>query len=79
MKDISKCKLWVFSDASHANLKGGASQFGYVIFLVDEVGTANVIKWTSKKISRVVKSTLASETLALLEAAENAYFLKRLL
>ena len=79
LRNIRKCKLWVFSDASHANLKGGASQFGYVIFLVDEEGNSNVVKWMSKKISRVVKSTLAAETLALLEAAENAYFLKRLL
>ena len=38
-----------------------------------------MIKWNSKKIPRVVKSSLAAETLALLEAADNAYFLKRLL
>lgn len=79
LKNLKKCKFWVYSDASHANLKGGASQFGFVIFLVDEEGSANVVKWVSKKISRVVKSTLAAETLALLDAAENAFFLKSML
>ena len=80
LKDLKKqCKLVVFSDASHANLKGGASQFGYVVLIVDDTGTTNVIKWASKKISRVVKSTLAAETLALIEAAQNAFFIKCLL
>lgn len=79
MKNLAACKLWAFSDAAHANLKGHASQLGYVIFLVDDNGCANVIKWCSKKISRVVKSSLAAETLALLETADNAFFLKRLL
>ena len=45
---------------------------------MDKYGNANPLKWQSKKISRVVKSTLAAETLALLEAAETAYYLKRL-
>ena len=71
LKNLKKCKFYVFSDASHANLKGGASQFGFVIFLVDEEGNANVLKWASTKVSRLVKSALAAETLALLEAAEN--------
>ena len=80
LKDLTRsCKLVVFSDASHANLKGGASQFGYVVLLVDHTGTTNIIKWVSKKISRVVKSTLAAETLALMEAAQNAFFIKCLL
>ena len=79
LSDLSKCKLVVYCDASYANLKGDASQSGYVIFLVDGSGNANVLKWQSKKISRVVKSTLAAETLALLDAAETGYYLKRLI
>ena len=78
LADLANCKIWVFSDAAHANLKNYASQLGFVLFLVDNHGNANHIKWCSKKISRVVKSSLAAETLALLEAADNAYFFKRL-
>lgn len=77
--NMMKCKLIVYCDASYANLKGDASQSGYIIFLVDETGNANVLKWKSGKISRVVKSTLAAETLALLDAAETGYYLKRLI
>ena len=79
LTDIGKCSIVVYSDASHANLKGSASQAGYVMFLVDSAGKANTLKWQSKKISRVIKSTLAAETLALLEGAENAYFVKQLM
>ena len=79
LTDIGKCSIVVYSDASHANLKGSASQAGYVMFLVDSAGKANILKWQSKKISRVIKSTLAAETLALLEGAENAYFVKQLM
>ena len=52
---------------------------GRVIFLVNDSGNTNVLKWQSKKISRVVKSTLAAETLALLDAAETGYYIKRLI
>ena len=77
--NLNSCNLWAFSDAAHANLKDQGSQLGYVIFAVDRAGNANLVKWCSKKISRVVKSSLAAETLALLEAVDNAYFIKRLL
>ena len=79
LQNVYNCELWVFSDAAHANLKNEASQLGYVILLVDERGTTNLIKWNSKKISRVVKSSLAAETLALLEAADNAFYIQKLL
>ena len=31
--DIKKARISAFSDASHANLKGGSFQGGYIIFL----------------------------------------------
>ena len=78
MKHLENQTIVVHSDASHANLKGEGSQAGYVIFIVDKTGNANILKWQSKKISRVVKSSLAAETLSLLEAAETAFYLKQL-
>ena len=54
-------------DAAHANLEGGASQQGHLILVVHASITncrvpVSVLSWQSKKIKRVVRSSLASET-----------------
>ena len=54
------------------------SQEGHAIFLVDLAGTTNLIRWKSKNINRVCQSTIAAETMVLLEAADTAFFLKLL-
>ena len=77
--DLKDCSLIVFSDASHSSRTKEISQGGYVIFIVDKNNNSNVIKWQSKKITRTCKSTIAAETMALLDAAEAAYWIKRLL
>ena len=40
-----------------------------MLFVVDNVGNRNPLMWTSKRIKRLVKSTLAAETLSLVETA----------
>ena len=62
--DLSQTKLVVFTDASFNNLGNGGSQGGHVVFLVGTNGKHAVLAWKSKKLKRVVKSTLAAETLA---------------
>ena len=74
--DVKGVELISFSDASPGNLKDGASQGGHIIFLVSKNGNYSPISWQSKKIWHVVKSTLAAETLALQEGAENCYILR---
>ena len=69
--------LAVFDDTSFRNLLGRGSEGGFIVFLVDNVGNSNPIIWASKRIKRVVKSTLAAETLSLVEAAENAFLLAK--
>ena len=59
-----------FSDASFGNLANGGSQGGYLIFATDYEGNRCLIAWQSRCVRRVVKSTIAAETLALLDAAE---------
>ena len=54
-------------DAAHANLEGGASQQGHLILAVHASVTncrvfVPVLSWQSKKIKRVVRSSLAAET-----------------
>ena len=53
-------------DAAHANLEGGASQQGHLIVAVHASITnchvpVSVLSWQSKKIKRVVSSSLAAE------------------
>lgn len=71
-------KMVVFSDASFANLSDGGTQGGHFIVLMGENGQFCPISWQSKRIKRVVRSTLAGETLAMSEGIDNAIFLSTL-
>ena len=50
-----------------------------MIFLSDDDGNCCPIHWQSRKIKRIVKSTLAAECLGLQEASECAFYLKTVL
>ena len=80
LNDLTNCKLLVYSDASHGNLPNGVSSAGgFIIFIGDNEGNVCPLYWESKKIRRVVKSTLAAETLAASDAIDNAYYLSEIL
>ena len=79
MEELGNCYLECFSDASFANLVGSGSQGGFIIFLRDGGGKRCPLYWQSRKIRRVVKSTLSAEALALLECAETAVYLANIL
>ena len=70
--------LQCYSDASFANLSDCGSQGGLIVFLADSKGHRCPIMWKSRRIRRVVKSTLAAETMALLEAAESGCYIGRI-
>ena len=72
LEDIENLRIAVYADASLANLPDGGSQAGYLVFLVDRLGKAALIDWKSSKIRRVVRSTLAAETLAMADAVDAA-------
>ena len=69
--------ILVFSDASFGNVKNGGSQGGFIVFLADEALNLSPICWNSKRMKRVVRSTLAAEALALLEALDSATFFRQ--
>ena len=75
IKDIENSKLVVYSDASFGNLDLGGSQGAYVIFIVNQQNNAALIAWKSHRIKRIVRSTLAAETLALSDAVDFAYMI----
>src|SRR6266536_1720458 len=63
--NIYSLNLIVFTDASFANNKDLSSQIGFVIVLMDQNWTVNIIHWSSIKCKRVTRSVLASELYAL--------------
>ena len=67
----------MYSDASLGNLNGCDSCGGHLLFLVDDKNRGSIIAWHSGKLKRVVKSTLASETKALLAGVEEALYLRK--
>ena len=77
--NIAEASLVVFSDASHKILADGNSQGGFIVFLQGINGKFSPLVWTSHRLKRVVKSAMAAETIALLEAAEHAMLLKTVL
>ena len=72
-------KLVIYADASHGNLCDGGSQSGYLIFLVGENRKSSLINWQSKRIKRVVRSSLAAETLALSDAIDDGVYISELI
>ena len=79
MENLMQCKLVAYSYASYNNLENGSSQGGFCIFLQHSNGNLSLIMWQSKKIRQMVKSTMAAETLALVDAAEASCWLSNLI
>lgn len=76
---LDTLKIVTFTDASLANLNDGAgSTQGAVIWVMDSTGKCCPLWWYSKKIKRVVRSTLAAEALSLQEGLESSYYFRHL-
>ena len=76
---IKQMRLALFCDASYANLSDGASSAGgFIVFLVGENQVSCPLAWKANKIKRVVRSTLAAETLSLVEGLDTAFYLGHL-
>ena len=77
--NVELCSIIFFSDAAFTNLKNGSSLGGFIIFLYKSDKNYGPVLWKSRKIQRVVKSTLATETLAMEEASEKWYIIQSML
>ena len=65
MGDLSTDKFVCFNDSSFGNLcDAGGSQGGYIIFLEGQNGNCSPLMLQSKKLRRVVRSTMAAESLS---------------
>lgn len=71
--------LCVYTDASHANLPDGVSSaMGCLVFVIGQGGASCIVSWRANKIKRVVRSTLAAETMALQQGLEEAIYIRSL-
>ena len=71
--------LVLYSDASLGNLYDGGSQGGQFICIKGENDRISPICWSSKRIRRVVRSTLAAEAIACADGLDMSLFLSVLL
>ena len=76
--NLGKPEDITISDATHASLASGASQGALIIFLSGN-GRVAPIMWQSKKLNRITKSPLASETMELAEAADAGFLISAML
>ena len=76
IEDLQNVSLVYFIDASFENLKCGGSQGGLLVILQGRNGKYMLLAWQSRKLKRVVKSTLTGETLALQQVIEAAIMIK---
>ena len=80
LESLEGMDLLLYTDASHANLSDRfSSAGGYIIFLKGKNGKICPVSWRSSKIKRVVKSTLATEALSLVEGLDACYFVRSIL
>jgi hypothetical protein len=74
--DCDYLRLVAYADASFHNCYDDSSQLGYIIVLADASDTCAIIHYSSHKSKRVTRSTMAAETLAFVDAFDNAYILR---
>merc|ERR1712098_501740 len=79
--DPNNWMLICYTDAALGNLNNGVdSTGGHILLLCNKLSEkCATLDWQSNKIKRVVKSTLAAETLSLLDGLENSIFVKDLI
>ena len=77
--DLKSIKIVIYADASYGNLHDGGSMGGHIVFLSDINGACAPISWASKRIARVVRSTLAAETLSAVDAMDSAHLTLQIL
>ena len=81
MENLENCDIVCYSDAALGNLNDGTSSTGgYIVFLRDRTSNKScVIDWQSNKIKRVVNSTLAAESLALIDGIHASLLVRELI
>ena len=62
--ELSDWRIIAFTDASLCNINNGTgSTVAFIVWLVESQGKCCPLSWHANKIKRVVRSTIAAETL----------------
>jgi len=81
--DMGDTKDWIlvaYSDAATKKIDNAFSVAGHIVFLVNKAtNQATTLTWSSKKIERVVNSSLGAETIAMTKLIGTVYFIKEIL
>ena len=78
--DVNGWKVVIFTGASLFNINDGTgSTGGHKVWLVDRHGKCCPLSWHANKIKRVVRSTIAAETLSLQEGLESSFYCRKML
>ena len=78
--NIDDIILDCYADASLGNLPSGQSSGGYILFLVNPSNmNCSPVIWKSNTLKRVVRSTLAAETSAMVEGLDAAFYVSKML
>ena len=76
LRDLRNFRLVTFTDVAYANMSDGVSiAGGQTVFLVGENQSCCPVAWSVNKIKRVVRSTIAAETLSMIDGLETAFYL----
>ena len=77
---VNDWKVVVYTDASLCNMNDGTgSTGGHIVWLVDCHGKCCPLSWHANKIKRVIRSTIAVETLRLQEGIESSFYYRKML
>ena len=79
MLDRGSLYLLTYTDASFNNLQNGGSQAGHLTLLCDQDGNCVLLSWNAYSIKRVVRSTLAAETIALMDGCDAAFLMSKMI
>ena len=75
--NLNDLTIRCYTDASYGNLSDGGSQGGYYLELVSEHNSAP-LDWQSKRLFRTPHSSLAAETISMVEGLESAILMREI-
>ena len=72
--NIDSLSIRTYTDTSFNNHSNGGSKGGQITFIADNENQSCPLAWNSSKIKRVVRSTLATETLSMTDGCDASFF-----
>ena len=76
---VAGWKIMTSADEAHANLPDKVSgSGGHIVFFVDENRSSCPLIWASKKIQRIVRSSLSEEAITMQDSVESSLYIKEM-